>query len=72
MLGLQAHLNKAGVHRGIGCVHRGESVVDPDVIHDDAEIFRADDFLDQALKIRDFSLGDRSLVPEGALNVMTN
>ena len=61
MLGLQTHLNEAGVHRGVGGVDGGEAVIDADVVDDDAEIFRPDDFFDQALQIGDFFLGDREL-----------
>ena len=55
MIGLQSHLNESGVHRGVGRVDGGEAVVDTDVVDDDSKIFRADDLLDQAFQIGDFS-----------------
>jgi len=67
MLGVQAHLNKSGMHGGIRRVDSGEAIVDADVVDDDAEVFGPDDFLDQALKIRDFSLGDGELGARGRL-----
>jgi hypothetical protein len=73
MFGLQADLNEPGVHGRVRRVYRREAIVDADIIHNGAQIVRPGNLLDQSFEIRDFALSVTvSLVPEGALKVITN
>src|SRR5580698_10720666 len=61
MVGGQTYLNEAGMHGSIGGVDCGEAIIDPDIVHDHAEIFGSDLLPDDLFRLGKLLLSDVEL-----------